>query len=232
MLMVAGIGTVVLGLTQSRGGGLGVLSGFAAIVWFVWPHWGRRLVVAGVLMAALAMVTPVAAPVRALFGIDALLRSEPVQVTTANFAAQERLAHWGAALGMWLHEPIVGIGAGNFPERYREYTPNWRFRISRGHAHSAYLQAAAQAGTVGLVCFVGLLCAFFRQSWRAAKRSRDQLGRGAAIGSLSVTAAIAVHGLFDYVHVLSLSLLLSVIWGMVHDESARAAGETLSHDGN
>jgi O-antigen ligase len=226
------VGTVILGLTQSRGGGLGFAAGFAVVVWHVWPYWGRRIVLIGLVVALISIWTPTAAQLRSLFGVDALLHTGPVQVTTSNFATQERLAHWGAALRMWEHSPWFGIGAGNFPERYREYTPVWRFRISRGHAHSAYLQAAAQAGTVGLACYVSLLAAVWRQNRRTIEFVSDVAARSAALGGLAVTVAFAVHGIFDYVHVLSLGLGLSVLWGMAHDDGARRVGGAVDHGGN
>jgi hypothetical protein len=35
------------------------------------------------------------------------------------------------------------------------------------------------------------------------------------VGSLAVTVAVMVHGIFDYLHVLSLGLQLSVVWAML-----------------
>jgi O-antigen ligase len=223
MLFAGAIGAVILALTQSRGGGLGFAAGLAVIAWYAWPNGGRRLVVAAAAIAVLLVWLPPARPVRELFGIDALLHSGPVLVTTANFATQERLAHWGAALRMWEHSPLLGIGAGNFNERYREYTPVWRFRIPRGHAHSAYLQAAAQAGAVGFVCYAGLMLSALRQCRRAVLATAGSSAAGPAIGAFAVTVAVAVHGIFDYVHVLSLGIVLSVLWGIANEEKLGAS---------
>ena len=143
-------------LTQSRGGLLGFLAGGVTLFWLLWPR-TRIAIVAAAFAGLTLLVTPLAAPARSVLGIDSFVARQSVQVTTSNFAAQERLAHWGGAWNMWLDSPWLGIGAGNFAERYREFTPTWRFRISRGHAHSAYLQAGAQAGVIGLVAYLTLL---------------------------------------------------------------------------
>ena len=228
-LSAAGFGCAAVAMTQSRGGLLGFAAGLATVYWFLWPRMGRRVVLAVAAVGFVIMWTPPFASIRAAFGLDGLLSREPVQVTTSNWAAQERLAHWGAALRMWEQHPWFGVGAGNFPDRFREFTPNWRFRISRGHAHSAYLQAASQAGVVGLVCFVSILCA----AWRLGlSRVRDRalgFARGRHIAALAVTAAIAVHGLFDYLHVLSLGIVLSAVWAMSAMEEVADLSEPVGH---
>lgn len=227
VLLAAALGTGTLALTQSRGGALGFVAGSAVMAWVRWPKWGRRVIVATSVLLLVAIGTPPAAPIRALFGFDAI--GGPVQVTAANFAAQERLAHWGAAMRMWLDHPVLGVGAGNFSERYWEYTPTWRFRISRGHAHSAYLQAAAQSGSLGLLSYVGTMIAASGACLRAAGGSTDRFQRGFALGAAGATVAAAVHGVFDYVHVLSLGIVLSVLWGYSHAERTDLPGEAVSH---
>jgi O-antigen ligase len=136
-----------------------------------------------------------------------------VQVTPANFATQERLAHWRAGIAMAEAHPWLGVGAGNFSARYREYTRVWRFRISRGHAHSAYIQAAAQSGLAGLGAYLLLLAAVL---WRlgAAYRAARPETRAMIAGALGVTGAVMVHNVFDYLHVLSLGLQLSAVWAV------------------
>jgi O-antigen ligase len=228
----SGVGFVALSLTQSRGGAIGFAAGLAVLIWFSFPRVGRLLMAAGCAMMVLGLLTPMASPVRSTFGIDTLLTSGPVQVTPDNFAAQERLAHWGAALRMWLDNPVVGIGAGNLMAHFREYTPEWRFRIPRGHAHNGYLQAAAQAGTIGLICYLAVLT----MAWRRARRhlavalTLDQ--RAACVGALGVTAAIAVHGVFEYVHVLSLGIVVSAIWASIEFDVDPSSTAVVIHDGD
>jgi O-antigen ligase len=228
-LLAAGAGVLGIALTQSRGGSLGLAAGLALILWFLWPRWGRILVTGGLLAALVLILSPAGVGLRAAFGIDSLFNSGPTQITPANFAAQERLAHWGAALRMWLSEPWLGIGAGNYPVRFREFTPNWRFRISRGHAHSAYLQAAAQAGLVGLVCYLALLIVAWRRCLRAYDRLMARDSRAFCIGAMAVTAAIMVHGVFEYLHVLSLGIVLSAVWALSECDCAPRAGELVNH---
>jgi O-antigen ligase len=216
-------------LSQSRGGALGFGAGLAVIAWFLWPKWGRLLVIGGACFALLSIWMPAASGIRSTFGLDALLGDGPRQVTPENFATEERLAHWGAALRMWGSEPWLGIGAGNFPDRFREFTPHWRFRISRGHAHSAYLQAAAQAGVVGLGCYLVLLGTAWGRFRGRLTQSEAAQSNGFLVAALAVTAAIAVHGLFEYLHVLSLGIALSAIWALPEGEFFSPMDETTNH---
>jgi O-antigen ligase len=117
--------------------------------------------------------------------------------------------------------PLLGVGAGNFDARFREFTVVWRFRIPRGHAHNAYLQALAQAGIVGLVSYLALLLVVGQRIVRSVRQATDAVSRSLAVGVAAVTAAVAVHNLVDYLHVLSLGLQLSVVWALLGAASGK-----------
>jgi O-antigen ligase len=110
--------------------------------------------------------------------------------------------------------PVLGVGAGNFSNRYREFAQVWRFRTSRGHAHNAYIHAAAQSGFLGLSAYLIFLGVAASQLVRAFRASRGRVERPLVIGAIGVTVAFAVHNVFDYLHVLSLPLQLSVVWAL------------------
>jgi hypothetical protein len=42
--------------------------------------------------------------------------------------------------------------------------------------------------------------------------------RAANLAALAVTAAIAVHGVFEYLHVLSLGIVLGAVWALPEGE--------------
>ena len=199
---LAGFATV--GLTQSRGGLLGLACGlglFIVLVLKLAPRPIRTVVMTG-------------AAVAASFAIVLLVRLAPWQVhsqevTTANWAEREREAHWVAAWNMIVAHPVFGVGAGGFNAQFRQYTTDWRFRISRGHAHNAYLQVAAEAGICALLVYLALLATVSR---RLFDRIRDDESAPFAAGVLTGTTALIVHGLFDYLNVLSLGLLFAGSW--------------------
>jgi O-antigen ligase len=206
-------GSVGLVLTQSRGGYLGFAASVAIVIWFSGGKVRIIGTVAGMIGLAAVVVSPLGGRIRDGLQVPSF-GGAPVQVTSDNFAAQEREAHWAAAVRMAEDSPLLGVGAGNFNERYREETPVWRFRIPRGHAHSNYLQALAQAGLLGIVSYLGLLGMAIATIAKKLRNAPDPLSRSFAIGAAGVTAAVMVHGVFDYLHVLSLGILLSAVWGM------------------
>ncbi len=208
------IGSVALLLSQSRGGLLGFLAGMVVVSWLT-LSWAKWVIVSCAFLAAIVVVMPPTGPtVRARILDSVGNPTVDTQVTTENFAVQERIAHWRAGLAMWKDYPYLGVGAGNFPDRFREETQVWRFRISRGHAHNSYIQAAAQAGLAGLAAYVTLMSVALATCISKLRQARSDV-RSVVVGSLAVTVAVMVHGFFDYLHVLSLGLQLSVVWAML-----------------
>jgi O-antigen ligase len=72
-----------------------------------------------------------------------------VEVTDTNFAAIERLAHWGAALAMWRDHLWLGVGFGNYAAVYPPMLSS--VGSTTGHAHNYYLNVGAETGLLGLV---------------------------------------------------------------------------------
>ena len=206
-------GLIGLALSQSRGGMVGMAAGFAIVLALIVPRMRLSLVrLAPVgLIGALALLTIsigiVAAGVRTL-------SNEETLVTSSNFAVQERLSHWTAAVEMAKEHPFVGVGAGNYDLNYRDFTQEWRFRIGRGHAHDTYLHFLAQSGVVGLTAYIALLLGVSLIIVRTIRILPGGSRLALLIGTAGITAATGAHAVFEYVHVLSLNLQLVVVWAM------------------
>ncbi|MER3437067.1 MAG: hypothetical protein C4346_05400 [Chloroflexota bacterium] len=192
----------------------------------VWLSGGQARRLGTVAVVALAVVTlalPVGGRLVSRFGSAALSTGTDAQITVGNFASLERAAHWRAAIAMAERNPVLGVGAGNFNARYREMTTVWRFRIPRGHAHNAYLQALAQAGVLGLLAYLVLLGTVLRTIWGKLRHAEPGVDRALIIGAAGVTAAVAVHNLVEYLHVLSLGLQLAVVWALAASRPSHEA---------
>lgn len=229
--VIWGIGSMTLVLTQSRGGIAGMVVGTAVVLWLTGRRARRVGTVGAVILAGAILLLPAGGRVISRFAGESLSAGAEAQVTAGNFAALERAAHWRAAIAMARHEPLLGVGAGNFNTRFREMTEVWRFRIPRGHAHNAYLQALAQAGVLGLLAYLALLGAVVRTLWLRLRHHVTGIDRAVIAGAAGVTGAVAVHNMVEYLHVLSLGLQLAVVWAlvgsrqpvsMVHDEHHQA----------
>jgi len=135
------------------------------------------------------------------------------EITDANFAVLERLAHWQAAWEMWTDHPWLGVGIGNYEPVYPRYAlPQWPLPL--GHAHNYYLNIAAEGGIVGLSAYVLLWSIALLQAWRAVRRGSGwQLGL--ALGVLGVVVHLSVHNFVDNLYVHGMYLHLGVLLGLI-----------------
>lgn len=135
-----------------------------------------------------------------------------VEVTDANFAAVERMAHWQSALEMWKEHPWLGVGIGNYEPVYAQYAlPLWALPL--GHAHNYYLNVAAEAGFLGLMAYLFLWGAALLTSWRAALRTTGWYW-GVALGVLGVLVHLSVHNFVDNLYVHGMYLHVAILLGV------------------
>ncbi len=131
-----------------------------------------------------------------------------VEITDANFAVIERLAHWQAAYDMWADKPWLGQGVGNYAAVYHAfYIPPWTEAL--GHAHNLFLNTLAETGIIGLAAYLLFWAQAIGLTIRATLRSTG-LWRGVAVGTLGVLVHLHTHNFFDnlYVHGMYLHIAL------------------------
>ena len=135
------------------------------------------------------------------------------EVTDANFAVLERMAHWQSAIGMWTDRPWLGVGIGNYEVVYARYSlPQWPTPL--GHAHNYYLNIGAEAGFIGLISYLVLWCAALLQCWKAARRALNW-NWGVALGVLGVIVHLSVHNFFDNLFVHAMYLQVAILLGLI-----------------
>jgi O-antigen ligase len=160
-----------------------------------------------------------------------------VEVTDANWAVIERMAHWQAALAMWTNRPWLGVGIGNYPAAYPQYAIG-RWLDPLGHAHNYYLNIAAEAGLIGLLAYLTLFLACFAQAWRVIQRlsrlvrptPQQRFWRAVALGALGVLVHLSVHNLFDNLYVHHMHVQLGLVLGLL-SVAGTAAGVTMPGEG-
>ncbi|UCC62083.1 MAG: O-antigen ligase family protein [Anaerolineae bacterium] len=136
-----------------------------------------------------------------------------VEVTDANFAVVERMAHWQAGWRMWTEHPWRGVGIGNYEPVYPAYyIPPWKEPL--GHAHNTYLNVAAETGLIGLLAYLILWAAAFWQAARAI-RHMSGWGRAASIGVLGVLVHLSAHNFFDNLFVHNMYAHVAILLGML-----------------
>ncbi len=212
-VLVAGIGT-----SWSRGAWLG----FAAAVLAVNVLQSRRWAIVFGIAALLVAVAAGAGLVPDLI-VGRLTSFVPfvgagdiaaIEVTDANYASLERLAHWQSALDMWRDRPWSGIGFGNYEAAYAQYAlPKWPYAL--GHAHNYYLNIAAEAGLPGLIVYLALWAVALAQTWLVARQARSAYDRALALGALGMIVHVSVHNVVDNLWVHNMYIHVAIVLGLV-----------------
>jgi O-antigen ligase len=208
LIYVGSLGLFVMALvaTSSRGGFLGLL----AVGAYCWLFSSRKLMslFLGVCLVGLVLV---AAPQEYWDRISTITDDK----TTESGTAGQRMFTWGIGWEMFLANPILGIGQGNFAWTIGEYLGGrtWQTKSLAGRqAHSLYFTLLPELGLVGVLIFGSMVYLNLRDarlkalgSWsgpsRKVERANDpQFARavlfgkaisGGMIGYLATSAFIS-----------------------------------------
>ena len=177
-------------LTSSRGGmvACGTLLVFSPL--FLRP---RRTTLAVILVSAL-LAAAIAAPLAMAAGAEA----ERLQ-SVDDFTQASRLALWGAAGVIFMQHPFIGAGFGTFRYDFHQYVPGMKDDLD---AHNLYLQTLAETGIIGFVVFFVSMWMFFQDGFKLLK-DIDPLWRMVGIGVCGTMGTTMVHGLVDYIFIVS-----------------------------
>ncbi|MEQ1654312.1 MAG: O-antigen ligase family protein [Nitrospira sp.] len=190
-LGLSGIFVLTIMATLSRGGFIGLV----AVGGYCWLRSSKKFVSA-VVVCVLVLVMSVFAPEKYWSEVQSITSEEETQTGTGG----ERLYTWGIGWEMFLANPIIGIGQGNFPWEFLHYEAGRTFRghsLSGRLAHSLYLTLLPELGLIGggifvaMTCYILLNCAAIH---RAYKRSAGGEGvsrlRDATLVALGIEGAL------------------------------------------
>ncbi len=220
LIGLCGLLAASLVMSWSRGAWLGFAAALVVIL-FAWPKkaWvGAALVIAGVVGGTLALqfnLLPAAIASR-LTDFTEFLQTfdvRGVDISPANYAVLERLAHWQTAQEMARYNLWLGVGIGNYEPVYPGYALiNWPYAL--GHAHNIYLNLLAETGLVGLIAYAGLWINVFWQTWRITRHA-DGWQRAVALGLLGMWTHLSVHQLVDKLYVANIHLHIGAALGVL-----------------
>lgn len=219
--LTAGLGLcgIVLVLSFSRGGWFGAAVGLCTMLVVAGGVW-RRVAVMVVLAACVVFAggwRVIPGPIGVRLGSATQIFSAPLIARDAAqqrpdiYAAVERAMQFQAGLDLWRRSPLIGIGPGAYTQAYPDVAYNGWW-ISRGHAHNAYVQIAAEQGLVGLIAYIYLLWVSTLRGYRL--RTHSGILRFAAIGVCATAAAVAGHECFEYLQVNYLPVHLAAVLGL------------------
>jgi putative inorganic carbon (HCO3(-)) transporter len=237
--VAAGLLGAALLASWSRGAWLGAAAAVAAMLLYL-PRrrWLGVLLLLVLLAAGWAAVQSGLLPgalIDRLTGFADYVQFQDVRgvdITPANYAVLERMAHWQAALNMANRHPWLGVGLGNYEAAYPEYALlNWPYPL--GHAHNIYLNLLAETGVLGLVAYLGFWAAVIALTARVIGRA-PYPQRGLALGLMGAWVHLSVHHLVDKLYVNNIYLHLGALLGLlllIQDQAGSRPPQTSERTG-
>jgi putative inorganic carbon (HCO3(-)) transporter len=121
-------------------------------------------------------------------------------------STQVRLVQWEYALKIVADHPILGVGWRDMLPIVRRYSPpdievaeqTKRDIFHIGHFHNNYVMILVCFGIAGLLAFLWLLWAVWRQLGIAAKRTDREQDRLIVFASRAAMVGFLVSGIFDW----------------------------------
>ena len=83
-------------------------------------------------------------------------------------SAQGRLDMWASGIRMTAHNPVFGVGFGQFPDNYLRHARN-PVQFGPRDAHNSFIKAAAETGLVGFIPFMALVFLTIRLAYHRRK---------------------------------------------------------------
>lgn len=182
------IGMVALVYTGSRGGFLGLVWLLLILVLTS----SRRMLLMALGVILLIVVWFAAPP-------SWRERMLSIKEYQQDESAMARIHLWNAAKEMVKHNPITGIGIGNFEDFAASYgARSWQV------AHNTYYHILGETGLLGLAAFVAYLLSIWRfaftRSMRTASDQSQWLARGIGMGYLVYALPIYFLSVAYYSH--------------------------------
>ncbi len=202
------LGLWVLGLSFSRAAWLGTAAGAAAILVLAWRGHlrlsRRRLVISALafLGCGLLFLT--------LYRPFLLARSGVGAESIEQRSVSDRLVYLDFAMRAIRENPVLGVGAGNFPWKASYYLMFTDFDLLGDNVHNIYLSAWAELGIVGLALYLAALAsgiwAALRLLWRQPEPARLAFFGG--------VIALLLIGLADH-YPYTLLQFQAALWGLL-----------------
>jgi O-antigen ligase len=201
LLRTAGWGSAAvilagIALSGSRGATIGLAGMLLVMVGLGYARL-RHAVALGLISASVLMVMPqYRERVASIVRVADVLRGSDVR--RADTSVQGRLTEMAAAVLVFVENPLLGVGPGNFPAQFVEKADLLGFNVHgvERRAHCLYLEIAAETGVFGLVLLFAILGITIRNLHRAHTLAPSRRLQGETAAALAALVAMMVTGLF------------------------------------
>jgi hypothetical protein len=185
-LLASPLIAAALMLSTARGAWLAALAVAAALVLVGRP---RRALPA---LAAAAVAVVLA------FALRPDLREHATRMFLPGGENVGRVGIYRANFDIIHDQPVLGLGFGRYKRAATPYYDRHPEADRRSHAHSNYLQMAAEAGLVGLAAFAFVWAQALRLGWAGLARAPDAAAWSAAAGAWVAVVGFLVGGITQY----------------------------------
>lgn len=219
-----GCGAMLAALFASQSRGAWLAFGVAAMVtvFLMGGRWTTALSIASIAaailisMGALSLL-PAAISERFIDAVPFLNIPDiaRVELTDANFAILERLAHWRAAEHIWRDNLWLGVGFGNYEVVYPAYAIG-RWEDPLGHAHNYLLNLGAETGLIGLLGYLLFWGWTIGYAVRGLLKTEvNSLNRAMLAGGIGILVHLHLHNLLDNLYVQGMYLHIALVLGLI-----------------
>jgi glycosyltransferase involved in cell wall biosynthesis len=174
ILVFATVALIISGalLTYSRGGAIALGAVLLLSLLSRKPR-KRELIIGGVALMVAALAVP-RGFIQRLTTIEEMMPGYEAVHPDSSFAKRKLLT--AAAWQMFLDNPVLGVGAGNYTVHFEEYADRigseareYDDPAEAHYPHNLYLEVAAETGLLGLAVFAGIILFVFRDLRRSRR---------------------------------------------------------------
>ena len=182
----------VIILTESRGGFVGLSATFIYCLFRT-----KRKALAALFVGILAIFAVLVAPQTYWNEVRSI-----TEEGTRSGTGEERIYTWKIGWHMFLDNPVIGVGQGNFPYEFRKYEIEAGFAEEGYHgrsvagraAHSIYFTMLPELGLIGTFLFIALVISNIKDLNRIKTISLNEMkGEGDGAGKFYYLA-LALEG--------------------------------------
>ena len=87
-------------------------------------------------------------------------------VDDVHQSTQSRISYWIAGGNMALHNPILGVGMGNYPDKFEQYSSSHLYEFGKRTAHSSWILILAETGIVGFLFFISIFILALKEAYK------------------------------------------------------------------
>ena len=148
------------------------------------------------------------------------VEEEPsVEDETTNKAVVSRITLWKTGWVMFKDNPILGVGMGNYYDRYKEFTIKYP-ELDIGHdtysVHNSYIKVAAETGTLGILAYLMVYVIYFVNIAILYFKQPNTLGKVLAAGLFVGSTTYMVQNMSNnLMFIPQLNIIFWLVGGLV-----------------